>query len=177
METKKMKFETQLIHGGEPSPLIERAVTMPIFQSSTYEIAGNSSGEINYHDIKYVRLNNTPNHVALHEKIAQIEQGEAAIVSSSGMASITSALLGLVGPGEHLIAQDNLYGGTLHFLKEFFPKMGREVTFFPSEQTDNLESYLKKNTRGIYVEAISNPLLKIPNLREVVNFSKRHDLV
>ncbi|MFM8313554.1 MAG: PLP-dependent transferase, partial [Deltaproteobacteria bacterium] len=95
METKNLRFETKLIHGGEPSPLIERAVTMPIFQSSTYEIGESLTGEINYNDIKYVRLNNTPNHLALHEKIAQLEFAEAALVSSSGMASISSALLGL----------------------------------------------------------------------------------
>ena len=177
METKDLRFETKLIHGGEPSPLIERAVTMPIFQSSTYEIGDGLTGEINYNDIRYVRLNNTPNHLALHEKIAQIELGETALVSSSGMASISSALLGLIGHGEHLIAQDNLYGGTVHFLKEFFPKMGREVTFFPAEETENLAAYLKPNTQAIYVESTSNPLLKIPDLKAVVRFAKSHGLV
>lgn len=177
MDTKNFRFETKLIHGGEPSPLIERAVTMPIFQSSTYEIGDGQSGEINYNDIKYVRLNNTPNHLALHQKIAQIELAESALVSSSGMASISSALLGLVGPGEHLIAQDNLYGGTFHFLKEFFPKMGREVTFFPAENTEDLKKHLKSSTKAIYVESISNPLLKIPNLQEVVKFAKSNGLV
>lgn len=177
MDTKKMNFETKLIHGGEPQPLIERAVTMPIFQSSTYEIAADGSGDINYNDIKYVRLNNTPNHLALHEKIAQIELGEAALVSSSGMASITSALLGFIGPGEHLIAQDNLYGGTLHFLKEFFPKLGREVTFFRAEEMDGLQSAIKKNTRALYVESVSNPLLKVPDLKAAVKFAKDHGLI
>ena len=177
MDTSHMKFQTKLIHGGEPSPLIEGAVTMPIFQSSTYEIGEDSSGETNYNDIRYVRLNNTPNHLALHEKIAQLEQGEAALVSSSGMASISSALLGLIGPGEHLIAQDNLYGGTYHFLKEFFPKMGREVTFYSADDTSNLAAHLKKNTRGIYCESTSNPLLKIPDLKAIARFAKSHGLI
>jgi len=177
MDTSKMKFQTKLIHGGEPSPLIEGAVTMPIFQSSTYEIGEDSAGETNYNDIRYVRLNNTPNHLALHEKIAQLEQGEAALVSSSGMTSISSALLGLIGPGEHLIAQDNLYGGTFHFLKEFFPKMGREVTLYSADDTHKLASCLKKNTRAIYCESTSNPLLKVPDLKEVVRFAKSHGLL
>jgi cystathionine beta-lyase/cystathionine gamma-synthase len=177
METKKFKFNTQLIHGGEPSPLIEKAIAMPIFQSSTYEIGESQSGETNYNDIKYVRLNNTPNHLALHEKIAGIERAEAALVSSSGMASISSALLGLIGSGEHVIAQDNLYGGTYHFLKEFFPKMGREVTFFPLEEINKLPTLLKKNTRAIYVESISNPLLRVPDLKEVVRFAQANGLV
>lgn len=177
METKNLKFDTKLIHGGEPSPLIEKAVTMPIFQSSTYEIGESQSGEINYNDIKYVRLNNTPNHLAIHEKIAQIEMAEAALVSSSGMASISSALLGLIGFGEHVLAQDNLYGGTYHFLKEFFPKMGREVTFFPLEDINKLPMLLKKNTRAIYVESISNPLLRVPDLKEVVKFAQGNGLI
>lgn len=177
METKNLKFDTKLIHGGEPSPLIEKAVTMPIFQSSTYEIGESQSGEINYNDIKYVRLNNTPNHLAIHEKIAQIEMAEAALVSSSGMASISSALLGLIGFGEHVLAQDNLYGGTYHFLKEFFPKMGREVTFFPLEDINKLPMLLKKNTRAIYVESISNPLLRVPDLKEVVRFAQGNGLI
>ncbi len=81
--TKPLRhIETKLIHAGEPEPLIMGAVSMPIFQSSTFEYAGQKS----YHDLKYIRLNNTPNHVALHQKLAALENAEAAIVTASGMA-------------------------------------------------------------------------------------------
>ena len=101
-------LETKLIHAGEPEPLINGAVSMPIFQSATFEYAGQGS----YHDLKYIRLNNTPNHVALHEKLAALENAEAALVTASGMAAISSALLTVLSSGDHLLAQDCLYGGT-----------------------------------------------------------------
>ena len=72
-------LETKLIHAGEPEPLIGGAVTMPIFQSSTYEYAGQTS----YHDLRYIRLNNTPNHAVLHRKLAALENAEAALVAGS----------------------------------------------------------------------------------------------
>ena len=77
-------IETKLIHAGEPRPPISGAISMPIFQSSTYEYVGQKT----YHDLKYIRLNNTPNHIALHQKLASLENAEAAVVTSSGMAAI-----------------------------------------------------------------------------------------
>jgi cystathionine beta-lyase/cystathionine gamma-synthase len=98
-------IETKLIHAGEPAPLIGGAVSMPIFQSSTFEY----KGQENYHDLRYIRLNNTPNHVALHQKMAALENAENALVTASGMASISATLLTLLVSGDHMLAQDCLY--------------------------------------------------------------------
>src|ERR1700758_280267 len=95
-------IETKLIHSGEPSPRIEGAVSMPIFQSATFAYRGETS----YHALRYIRLNNTPNHVVLHEKLAAIEGAEAALVTASGMAAISTTLLTFLGAGDHLLAQD-----------------------------------------------------------------------
>ena len=85
--SKKFKhFETQLIHSGEPDPRINGAVSMPIYQSAMFEYAGETS----YHELKYIRLNNTPNHTALHQKLATLENAEAALVTASGMAAIST---------------------------------------------------------------------------------------
>ena len=89
MAKSSQRIETRLIHAGEPEPRISGAVSMPIFQSSTFEYDGQDS----YHALKYIRLNNTPNHVALHQKLAALENAEAAIVTASGMAAISTALL------------------------------------------------------------------------------------
>src|SRR3954465_15545224 len=97
----KARFETQAIHAGEPRPRIEGAVAMPIFQSSTFEVAAESS----YHDIRYIRLNNTPNHHAVQAKLAALEGAEAALVTGSGMAAISAALLTVLRPGDRLLAQ------------------------------------------------------------------------
>src|SRR2546421_3867952 len=98
MDQKRQSIDTKLIHAGEPSPLIDGAVSMPIFQSATFEYRG----EQDYHALRYIRLNNTPNHEALHRKLAAIENAEAALVASSGMAAIATTLLTLLGSGDHL---------------------------------------------------------------------------
>src|SRR5438477_5466298 len=108
MQKSAVRLDTKLIHSGEPHPLIEGAVSMPIFQSATFEYRG----EQDYHELRYIRLSNTPNHDALHRKLAAIESAEAVLVASSGMAAIATTLLTLLGSGEHLLAQNCLYGGT-----------------------------------------------------------------
>ena len=83
-------IETRLVHSGRPHPRISGAVATPIFQSATFEYENQAS----YHDIRYIRLNNTPNHEVLHLKLAAAENGEAAVVTASGMAAITTAQIG-----------------------------------------------------------------------------------
>src|ERR1041385_8523527 len=98
------RLDTKLVHAGEPEPRIEGAVGMPIFQSSTFEYTGASS----YHDIKYIRLSNTPNHRVLHAKLAALEGGEDALVTASGMAAVSTTIMALLGAGDHLLVQDCL---------------------------------------------------------------------
>jgi len=114
------RFDTQIIHAGEPHPRIAGAVVTPIFQSSTFE----HSGDTGYHDVRYIRLNNTPNHVALHAKLAAIEGGEDALVTASGMAAISTAILALAKTGDHLLVQSNLYGGTHSFVTQDLVALG-----------------------------------------------------
>jgi O-acetylhomoserine/O-acetylserine sulfhydrylase-like pyridoxal-dependent enzyme len=116
-------LETKLVHAGEPEPRIEGAVAMPIFQSSTFEYAGAGS----YLDLKYIRLSNTPNHRVLHAKLAALEGAEAAIVTGSGMAAVSTTLLSVLRAGDHLLAQDCLYGGTHDFITQDFPALGLGV--------------------------------------------------
>ncbi len=120
MSERKRHIDTKLIHEGEPSPRIEGAVSMPIFQSSTFESEGGAS----YDTIKYIRLNNTPNHEALHRKLSALENAEAALVTASGMAAISTALLTVLKPGGHLLSQDVLYGGTLGLLDSLGDQVG-----------------------------------------------------
>jgi cystathionine beta-lyase/cystathionine gamma-synthase len=95
------RLETKLIHAGEPLPRIEGAVEIPIFQSAMFEYGGETS----YHALKYIRLNNTPNHTALHAKIAALENAEAALVTASGMAAVSATFLTVLSAGDHVLAQ------------------------------------------------------------------------
>jgi len=167
------RIETKLIHDGEPKPRIAGAVSMPIFQSSTFEYAG----EEGYHDIRYIRLNNTPNHLALHEKLAGLENGEAALVTASGMAAISTTLLSILSSGDHLLAQDCLYGGTHDLITKDFPSFGIEVDFVDGDDPDSWRKRLRPNTKAFYIETISNPLLQVTDLKAVVRFAKEHNLV
>lgn len=167
------RLDTRLIHAGEPRPGKDGAVVLPIYQSANYE----TGNETDYHELKYIRLNNTPNHKALHEKLASLEGGEHALVTASGMAAISTALLGSVGHGEHLLAQDCLYGGTHTFLTHEWPSFGRSVDFLDLSRPETWKARLTPATRALYVESLSNPLLQVYDLEQVVRFAREHGLV
>src|SRR5207244_11749392 len=166
-------IETKAIHAGEPRPRIAGAVVMPVFQSATYEYAGEKS----YDDVRYIRLNNTPNHLALAEKLAALENAEDALVTGSGMAAISTSLLTFLGKCYHLLAQDCLYGGTHDFVTKDIEKFGISYDFINGNDPDSWGRKLKPSTKAIYVETISNPLMQVPDLESVVGFAKSHGLV
>lgn len=167
------RIETKLIHAGEPDPRIMGAVSLPIFQTAMFEYAGEAS----YHDIRYIRLNNTPNHLALHGKLAALENAEAALVTASGMAAISTILLTVLRAGDHLLAQDRLYGGTHDLLTKDFAGWGLAYDFIDGDNADSWAHKLTPNTKAIYVEAMSNPTLQVSDLKAVVEFAREHGLV
>ena len=173
MKSPFKSLETKLIHAGEPEPRILGAVAMPIFQSATFQYAGETS----YHDLKYIRLNNTPNHVALHQKLAALENAEAALVTASGMAAISTSLLTVLKAGDHLLIQNSLYGGTHDLVTRDFPGFGLSYDFIEAQRPETWKALLKPNTKAIYVEAMTNPLLQVADLEAVVQFAKTHGLV
>ena len=173
MSKNSFDLTTELVHAGEPEPRIEGAVSMPIFQSSTYEY----SGEGQYDDIRYIRLNNTPNHKAIQKKLAVIECAESALVTSSGMSAITATLLTFLKQGDHLLSHKSLYGGTASFILEDLPRYG--ITFDLIDTTDpsGWSMMLKPNTKVIYTETITNPMLEVPELGAIVDFAKENNLI
>ncbi len=166
-------IETRLIHAGEPKPLIQGAVAMPIFQSATFAYRG----ERNYHDLRYIRLSNTPNHDVLHRKLAALENAEAALVAGSGMSAISATLLALLGAGDRLMAQDCLYGGTHDLLTADLPALDIATDFIDANDPASWREQLTARTRAIYVETVSNPLMGVPELKAVVEFAAAHGLV
>lgn len=173
MSKSTTHLETKLIHAGEPKPRILGAVSMPIFQSAMFEY----SGEKRYEDLKYIRLNNTPNHEALHLKLAALENGESAIVTASGMAAISTTLLTLLSSGDHFLAQDCLYGGTHSLITGDLPTYGISYDFIDGDDPDSWESKVRPNTKAIYVETITNPLMQVADLGAVADFAKTNGLV
>jgi cystathionine beta-lyase/cystathionine gamma-synthase len=171
--SNKHQLNTKLIHAGEPKERYAGAVSMPIFQSSTFAFGG----ETNYHDLKYIRLNNTPNHIALHQKLADLERAEDALVTASGMAAISASLLAFLKSGDHFLAHESLYGGTHDLITKDFPELGIEYDFIDGRDPSGWHNKLRPNTKLIYVETITNPLLDVLDLNAVVSFAKSNQLV
>ncbi|HMQ11252.1 MAG TPA: PLP-dependent aspartate aminotransferase family protein [Oligoflexia bacterium] len=169
---KHKGFNTISIHAGEDKK-IEGAVVQPIFQSATYlEQEG-----LAYNDIKYLRLNNSPNHECLGRKLASLEQTEAALLCASGMAAVTTAIMSQCKTGDHIIAQKGLYGGTHHFLVHKAAQLGIELSFIDIDQPSSWQSAVKQNTRLFYCESITNPLMHVGDLAAVPDFCRQHELL
>ena len=173
MSGKELSIDTKVIHAGEPTPRIAGAVSMPIFQTAMFEY----SGEKTYDQIRYIRLNNTPNHLALHAKLAALENAEAALVAASGMAAITTSMLTILSAGDHLLIQDCLYGGTHDFVTRDLASFGIHYSFIDADQPASWLEQLRPTTKAVYVEAMTNPLLQVADLEAAVRFAREHGLV
>jgi cystathionine beta-lyase/cystathionine gamma-synthase len=168
-----MRLETKLVQAGEPRPRHERAVALPIYQSSTF-VSGDGGG---YHDVQYIRLNNTPNHAALGAKLAALEGTEQALVTASGMAAISSTLFSVLSAGDHVLAHDGLYGGTYSLLTHDLQRFGITTTFVDASRPDTWAAHVTPRTRAFYVETITNPLVQVVALDEVARFARANNLV
>ncbi len=166
------KLATVAVHAGE-DPRVAGAVVTPVFQSAMFE----TGSDVAYHDIQYIRLNNTPSHRAVAEKVAALEGAEAALVAGSGMAAISASLLAFLSAGDHLLVQRCLYGGTHGLVQEELTALGVEHTSFDGGAPGSWQALLRPRTRVIYVEAMTNPLLEVADLRAVAAFARAHGLV
>src|SRR5256712_13892224 len=168
-----MRPDPLLIHAGEPRPRDGGAVAMPIYQSSTFE----ETEARGYHDIRYARLSNTPSHEALHSKLAALEEAEAALATASGMAAISASLLSVLRAGDHVIAPEGLYGGQPDLMSRDLPRLGIAVTFVPGDDPAAWRAAATARTRGLYVEALTNPLLRAADLPAAAPSARERDPV
>lgn len=166
-------LDTLVVHAGDPTPRVEGAVVPPIFQSATFEYAGATGRD----ELRYLRLNNTPGQRAAADRLRALENGEDAVVAASGMAAITASLLTVAGAGDHLLLSRHLYGGTRRFVHEELPRLDIDFDLVDPEDPGGWAAGLRPETRAIYVETISNPTLRVPELEAVVEFGRRHGLV
>src|SRR6476469_3080625 len=166
-----MRFDTLAVHGGERVPGPSGSVVFPIFQGTVFT---SEPGE-SYHDIKYHRLNSTPTQTYLHDKLAALEGAEAAVATSSGMAAVTTILHTLLGKGDHLLVSDVLYGGTHDFVNAHAERLGWEYSTIDPQDPSSWA--VRDNTRAVLVETITNPLMRVARLREVVEFARSNGIV
>jgi len=165
----KADFRTLCVHAGELKDTQHGGAISPLFASTSYSFTDVKIGQ-------YPRYFNTPNQRGLSEKIAALEGAEAGMIFGSGMAAISTALLSHLKAGDHVVFQDDLYGGTRNFIKYEFPKYGIEFSFTKGLNPENFSAEIRSNTQGIYIETPSNPTLKIIDLKAVATLAKKAGL-
>jgi len=162
---KNADFRTLCVHAGELKDTQHGGAISPLYASTSYAF---TDVEIN----QYPRYFNTPNQRGLCQKIAALEGAEAGLIFGSGMAAISTALLSHLKAGDHVIFQDDLYGGTRNFIKTEFVKYGIEFSFTKGLEATDFQSEIRENTQGIYIETPSNPTLKIIDLKAISDVAK-----
>ncbi|MCX5801275.1 MAG: cystathionine gamma-synthase [Candidatus Eisenbacteria bacterium] len=166
-----MKFSTKAIHvGQEPDPLTG-AVIVPVYFTSTY--AQESPGK--HKGYEYSRTQN-PTRKALEQCAAALENGKYGLAFASGMAAINN-VLNLLKNGDHVVCTDDMYGGTYRILDKVYSDYGIEFSLADSTNSSNVESQIRKNTRMLWIETPSNPLLRIADLREIARIGKDRGII
>ena len=155
-----MGFSTDAIHAGQEPDPTTGAVSVPIYQTSTYVQEG-----INKHKgFEYARTQN-PTRMALERNIAVLEKGFAAHAFASGMAAITATML-LLKSGDHIVCTDNVYGGTYRLFTQVFSNLGLQFSWVDTASQDNIREAIRPNTRMVYIETPTNPMLSLTDLRK-----------
>ncbi|MDT0676078.1 trans-sulfuration enzyme family protein [Autumnicola musiva] len=170
MAEKYKGINTICTHTGELEDEQFKGAVSPLYMSTSYA----------FEDVevkRYPRYFNTPNQVALAQKMAAMEHGEAALIFGSGMAAISTALLAFLHKGDHVVFQNTLYGGTSNLVVEEFDKFGIEYTFTEDYTPASFEKQIKDNTKVIYIETPSNPLLTVTDIKAIAEIAKKHGLV
>jgi cystathionine beta-lyase len=164
---KNKKFETRAIHSGQVPEDGTGSVTTPIYPSSTYRerFPGDEEGYV------YSRWAN-PTRQALETALADLENGKHAYAFSSGLAAL-NAVMNLLKPGDHVVAVDDLYGGTHRQFERLMKKFGIEFSYVDGTDPSNFSKAVKDNTRLFWVETPTNPLLKLVDISEVVAIAKK----
>jgi len=173
----KRKFSTNAVHAGTQH--IEGAVNTPIFQSSTYHLtderyAGWAAGA--QHTLLYARLSSV-NSEAVVQKICALEGAEDGELFASGMAAISTTLMGLLSQGDHIVASSDVYGGTYGLMTEELPRFGISTSMADMQDPASYEAAIQENTKMLYIETITNPVIKICDIEAMYEIAKRHGLL
>lgn len=167
---KKLGINTTCVHVGEVKDQQFKGAVSPIYPSTSYAFEGV--------DVKrYPRYFNTPNQEMLHKKIAALEKTEDALIFGSGMAAISSALFAFLQKGDHVIIQQVIYGGTFNLIVSEFDKYGIEYSFTESDKVEDFQPLIKKNTKILYIETPSNPLLGITDMQAISALAKENGIL
>jgi len=171
MERKPMDFSTICIHGSDKKYDTTGAISVPIFQSATFAHPG--VGESTGFD--YTRAQN-PTREYLEETVARLEGGVAALAFSSGMAAVTT-MMELFSPGDHIIASSDLYGGSHRLFSHISEKNGLSFDYVDTSDLDALKQLIKEQTKAVFIESPTNPMMHVTDIQAVAGICKEHKLL
>jgi cystathionine beta-lyase len=166
---KTRSKQTICIHEGQ-RPDEYRGINTPVYTSTSY-------GYLDTEERLYPRYFNIPNQKVVIDKLSKLENAEAGLIFGSGMAAISTTLLSLLNKDDHIIFQKGLYGGTIHFIKEDFNRFGIQYTMLEKNNIEAFLNAIQKNTRIIYIETPSNPLLSVIDLHEISNLCRSRNIL
>lgn len=171
MSRRRLGLSTSAIHGApEPRP-DWTPVTTPIYQSSTFTNPIGSTQEV-----LYTRYGNNPNQIAIAKRLALLEGAEAAIFVGSGMGAAALAHLAILRPGDHLLSSEWIYGGVYRLFTQEFGRLGIEVSFVNPIESRSWKRALKKNTRAVFVETPTNPVMRVLDIDSIGTLCKAEGL-
>ena len=167
---KKPGLNTICTHVGEVTDQQFKGAVSPIYTSTSYEFLDV--------DVKrYPRYFNTPNQEFLAQKIAALEHTDSALIFGSGMAAISTLFMAFLRQGDHVVVQNTLYGGTVNFIKKELPKYGIEYTFTDGYRIEHFQKAIQPNTKLIFIETPSNPLMTVTDIEAVANLAKQKSIL
>lgn len=169
--------ETAAVRGGTNLEKKNGPLSTPIYQTSTFEVTDNEQQlRATPTDMFYTRYGN-PTHTVAERAIAELEGTDKALLFASGMNAITTSVLALLKSGDHVVAQRDIYGGATKFFGQWLPKLGIETTFVDTTEYDQHERAIRRNTKLLYIESPTNPLVRVVDLRRIVAIARDHDLI
>src|ERR1700722_376971 len=177
MKKHKFRQETEAVHGGTSLHKKNAPLATPIYQTATFEVTDmQEQVRATPTDNYYTRYGNPTNTVA-ENAIAELEGAETALLFSSGMAAITTSILALVKAGDHIVAQRDIYGGVLKFLRQWLPKLGIETTFVDTNDIAQHERAIQPNTKLLHIESPTNPTVRVVDLEKITALARKHNLI
>ena len=177
MKHKMRHQETAAVRGGVDLSKKNGPLAIPVYQTSTFEVSDMEQQAAATHTDRFYTRYGNPTHTVAQDAIAELEGTDAALLFSSGMSAITTSMLALLKAGDHIVAQRDIYGGVTKFLTQWLPRLGIETTLVDTTDYDQHRRAIKDNTKLLYLESPTNPLVRIVDLQQVAAIARERGLI
>jgi cystathionine beta-lyase/cystathionine gamma-synthase len=177
MKSHQYRPETEAVRGGADLDRKNGPLATPIYQTSTFEVIDNDQQLRATNTDKFYTRNGNPTNTVAESAIASLEGADGALLFASGMGAITTSILAMLKSGDHIVAQRDIYGGVTKFFSQWLPKLGIETTLVDTAEYDQHARAVRPNTKLLYLESPTNPLVRVVDLHKAAALAKKHALI